>query len=495
MKEQRHWGRAGVGLLLGLAVMSCEVNPATGKRDFTPFMSASQERQVGQQAHPDVVKENGGVYANPKLTGYVTSVGKQLAGNSEMSDQPFTFTVLNAPIVNAFALPGGYVYVTRGILAMFNTEAELASVLGHEIGHVTARHSAKRYNQAMMTGILGAGVGVALGNSALTNLINQGSQLYLLGYSRDQEYQSDSLGIRYMTRAGYDPYGSPDMLRALLASDKLSALLARREGTERPPEFYSTHPNTEKRVAEAETLAKDTGVTRGSKPSYRDRYLDAIDGMLYGDDPEQGLIKGQMFWHPALKFTFTAPKDYLLQNSATAVVMQGTNKNAALFVPSKAQSGQSTTAVLQQQWAAVSNTVSLQNIQTMTINGMEAATGATTVNSQSGQVVARLTTIRYDANAAYSFLAITPANLDQSVAGELRTMTQSFRKLKADELDKIKPLQIKIVTVKSGETQAVLAKRMAFPDYQLERFRTINGLDANDTFKGGDRVKIVIEKP
>src|SRR5690606_26913181 len=331
-QQKAAWRNPAMALAMAFLVGACQTtNPATGKREFTPFMSPAQEIQVGQENHPQVVAENGGVYDDANVGGYVASVGGRLAANSELPDMEFTFTVLNTPLVNAFALPGGYIYVTRGILAIFNDEAELASVLGHEIGHVTARHTAKRYNKAMMAGILSAGAGIALGSPIVNDLISQGAQLYLLGYSRDQEYQSDELGIRYMNRAGYDPYASADMLRALQAQEAISQLTAKGEKSQRPPEFYSTHPNTENRVARAEQKAAETGVAKSARPRLNDRYLSVIDGMLYGDDPDQGLIRDNVFWHPKLKFTFTAPAGYTLMNSAQAVYAKGPQGNVVLF--------------------------------------------------------------------------------------------------------------------------------------------------------------------
>lgn len=482
-------------LMLGLTLTACgTVNPATGRRDFTPFMSPSQEVQIGKENHPQVMAEHGGVYDDPKIGGYVASVGGRLAANSEMTDYPFTFTVLNSPIVNAFALPGGYVYVTRGILALFNDEAELASVLGHEIGHVTARHSAKRYNQSMFAGLGGAILGIATGSSALGQLANYGSQLYLLGYSRDQEYQSDELGIRYMAKAGYDPYGSPDMLRALLAQDQLESTIAQRENAERPPEFFSTHPNTENRVQRATELAAATGVQPGARPRLSDRYLEAIDGMLYGDDPEQGLIRGQVFWHPKLKLTFTAPPQYQIINTSQAVIMQGPQGNVAQFVGGAAQSGDTTEQVMNRTWAQIAKDLPLQGAERVTINGMEAVTAWARANSQQGPVIARLLTIRYAPTQTYSFLMLTPEKVQPAVAEELQRMTYSFRKLADNEVNKIKPLRIRIVTVKQGDSHESLAKRMAFEDYQLERFRTLNGLRAGDSLRAGQRVKLIVEE-
>jgi len=194
------------GIVAGtMMLQGCATNPATGRSDFTPFMSPAKESAVGKEQHPLVIKQNGGVLDDPKIAGYVAVVGGRLAAVSELPKTPFTFTVLNTPLVNAFALPGGYIYVTRGILALFNSESELASVLGHEIGHVTARHSAKRYNQQLFTGLGVALLGAALKNKGVSDALGYGSQIYLKSYSRGNEYESDQLGVRYSTRAGFDP--------------------------------------------------------------------------------------------------------------------------------------------------------------------------------------------------------------------------------------------------------------------------------------------------
>jgi predicted Zn-dependent protease len=478
---------------MALTLAACgTVNPATGKRDFTPFMSPSDEMKVGQQEHPNVVKEFGGVYDNAQVAGYVAAVGGRLAANSDLPQMEFTFTVLDSPIVNAFALPGGYVYVTRGILSLFNSEAELASVLGHEIGHVTARHTAKRYNQAMFAGILGAGLGVALNNSAASELFNYGSQLYLLGFSRDQEYQSDELGVRYMTKAGYDPYASADMLRALQRQDALAAKIAQSENSSRPPEFFSTHPNTANRVQKATDEAAGTGVPLGARPRLKDRFLDALDGMLYGDNPEQGLIRGLVFWHPKMRFTFTVPEGYRLINTADAVLAQGPEGAGAILTLNEVAAGSATSAAMATAWKAFAGDKALQEVDSLTINGMEATTGWTQARTKSGDVVARIVTIRYSPTRTYHFLMVTPVGLMDQLSEGLRRMTYSFRKIADDEVDKIRPLKIEIVTVRRGDTPTSLSKRMAFEDYQLDRFLMLNGLDAGAQLKAGDRVKLVV---
>lgn len=249
------------------------INPATGERDFTPFMSPVKEMSLGREAHPGIMKENGGAYNDARVTQYVGDMGQRLVRNSELSEYPFTFTLLDTPLVNAFALPGGYVYVTRGIMALVNSESELASVIGHEIGHVTARHSAKRYNNQMFAGLGSVLIGAATGSNALANSVGQGAQLYLMSYSRNQEHQSDELGIRYSSRAGFDPYAASDMLNALDNEHKLQLILADRAGEPQKSDFFSTHPNTQDRISRAFNGAIGTGIGQNSRNRNQERLL------------------------------------------------------------------------------------------------------------------------------------------------------------------------------------------------------------------------------
>ena len=494
--RQRVWGVLALTLLLPACMTT---NPATGKQEFTPFMSPAQEQALGQQAHPQVMAEQGGVYENDKIGGYVAAIGGRLAANSEMKDQPFTFTVLNTPIVNAFALPGGYIYVTRGILALFNDEAEMASVLGHEIGHVTARHTAKRYNQQIFTGLLAGVAGAAIGNAQVAEALNYGGQLYLLGYSRDQEYQSDKLGVRYMSRTGYDPYAAADMLDSLQRQDALQDLIAKREKSSRPPEFFSTHPNTADRSARADAAAAKTGISQGGKPRHRDAYLQAIDGMLYGDDPAQGFIRGRMFWHGPLRLTFTAPENFLLLNTSEMVVGQGTGPAAgAAFAFSGgdlSSQNNALAAYCSSVWQKYTGgKATAQEMQQVHINGMTALTGVAIGQSKQGNVLVRLLAVQYSPEKAYHFFMIVPEALQASLGDDMKRLTYSFRKLTTDEADDVKPLRIKIATVQRGDTPTSLARYMAFDKYKLERFLTLNGLSERSILKAGQKVKLVVEE-
>lgn len=488
--------RLAGAIIISLSLISCTtVNPATGKSDFTPFMSPTKEAAVGKQAHPGILVENGGVYDDPNVGAYVATVGGRLAAVSEMNKMPFTFTVLNTPLVNAFALPGGYVYVTRGILALFNSEAEMASVIGHEIGHVTARHSAKRYNRQIFTGLLSAGLGAVVKNDQLGEIIGQGSQLYLMGYSRGQEYQSDGLGVRYSTRAGFDPFAAADMLGSLDGEHKLQDLIANRSGQERQSEFFSTHPNTQDRVTRAREAARQSGVAPGSRGRGQDNFFGVIDGMIYGDDPKEGLVRGQLFWHKDLKLTFSVPENYKIQNSRKSVVAVGSGaaSGGVVMFSGGNISGKNLIEYASVVWKELAGDRDLQGLQDIQINGMDAVTGWSEGRLDNQDYIMRLVAIRFSESQAYQFMILTPAAKQNALSEGLQRMTYSFRRLAKKELDKYKARRIKIVTVRKGDSATSLARRMAFKDYPLERFLVLNGLQKNSILKTGQKVKLIVE--
>ena len=308
--------RAACVLIILILVGCRTTNPATGEQDFTPFMSAKEEALIGAEEHPKLVAQFGGVYDEPEIGSYVASIGGRLAAHSERADLAFRFTVLNTPIVNAFALPGGYIYVSRGLLALANSEAELASVLAHEIGHVTARHTAHRYNRSIMLGLGTTLFGAVMGNDLASRMAELGSAAYLKGFSRNQEHHADELGIRYMVATGYDARASVSFLKTLSADDTLAQkILGRKNPHEGLSGIFATHPRT------AERVARTAAATPADKaaPRLRQRYLEKIEGLIYGDDPAHGLIRDRKFHHPKLGFSFTVPKGFRLRNSPEAV--------------------------------------------------------------------------------------------------------------------------------------------------------------------------------
>ncbi|WP_294132478.1 M48 family metalloprotease [Sphingobium sp.] len=454
---------------------------------------SAQDKATGAKQHPELLKEFGGPYAGPQAR-YVESVGRRIAVQSGLSNaqSDFTVSLLNSPVNNAFAIPGGYVYVTRQLMALMNDEAELAGVLGHEVGHVAARHGQRRQQAAQRNAIGGALLGVLtgalLGDSGFAGLIQKGigtgSQLLTLRFSRTQEYEADDLGIRYLASGGYDPRALSGMLASLAAQSNLDARVA---GSARTmPEWASTHPDPASRVARAAKGAAGSGSK--SVVRNRDAFLNALDGLLYGDDPRQGVIEGNRFRHPDLRLTFTAPTGFGMENGADAVSVTGSGGQAQFGA---APYSGNLAAYIDSVFAKLGGAnggVPEGEVRRTTVNGLPAAWRTVRANSQSGAVDATVFAYDFGGGKAYHFLLLTAAG--QGI-GPFNAMVQSVQRLSVQEAAAIKPRRVDVVTVKAGDTVQLLSRRMAYSDYQLERFLTINALAANASLRPGQRVKIV----
>lgn len=476
-------------IALAGALSGCAMNPATGEESFTAFMSPGQEMRIGAEQHPKLLAEFGGAYGDPEVARYMTSVGRLLQSASEMRDPPFTFTVVNSPTVNAFALPGGYVYVTRGLMALANNEAELAGVIAHEIGHVTARHAAQRYSHGVVAGLGATLLGILTESPQVGQLGQLAATAYIQGYSREQEFEADRLGIRYMTRAGYDPTAMASFLASLEAEDVLAQKIAGKEGKKAVPELFRSHPRTAARIVEAAQLAR-----RGSdRPVALDRevYLRKIDGLIYGDAPEQGFVKGRLFAHPVLGFQFEAPPGFRLRNTEEAVI--GEHERGAFLVFDADRPATRDVGIL---WYLVNDWAKarrLEETETIEVNGMPAATGRTRLRTRDGTFDARLVAIRFAPDHIYRFLFLTPPGATSALDVELRRTTYSFRRLSAAEAAQLKPRRIRLVEVRPGDTPENLARSMAVDDFPVETFRVLNGLKAGQPLEPGRLVKIVAE--
>lgn len=457
-------------LALGAAGLSgCSTNPATGQQVFT-LLSPEDERKLGAEQHPRILEEFGGVYADDEIQAYVAGIGTRLVANSEQSQLPFTFTVLDSPVVNAFALPGGYVYITRGLMALAGSEAELAGVVGHEIGHVTARHGAQQHGRSIGVGILAGLAGVLLGDRGAADLISLGGGLYLRSYSREQEFEADSLGLRYLTRAGYHPEAMASFLAKLRDKSRLDAEIL---GTGADPDEFSllsTHPRTIDRVKEAEAAALGDG-PRGGRIE-RDAYLHRLDGMVYGDSPEQGFVRGQRFVHPKLRFEFTVPPGYVLVNGSTAVKARAPDGSAIIFDTAKPRPGTSMRDYVVRRWGA---RLSLADVTDIQVDGMPGSTGAARIATRDGPFDLRLVAIG-GGDTIYRFLFATPADSTAAQDEALRRTTYSFRRISEAEAAREKPLRLRLYTARPGDTVARLAQWMPEGPHAEARFRLLNGL-------------------
>ncbi|WP_420142990.1 M48 family metalloprotease [Sphingobium sp.] len=454
---------------------------------------SAADKASGAKQHPQLLNEFGGPYAGPQAK-YVEGVGRRIAVQSGLSNAQgdFTVTLLNSPVNNAFAIPGGYVYVTRQLMALMNDEAELAGVLGHEVGHVAAQHGQRRQQAAQRNAIggalLGALAGAFLGDSGLSGLVQKGigtgSQLLTLKFSRSQEYEADDLGIRYLASGGYDPSALADMLASLAAQSDLDAQVT---GNARStPAWASTHPDPGARVERAARTAEATRVN--STVRNRDAFLNALNGVLYGDDPKQGVIDGNRFRHPDLRLSFTIPDGFGMENSAAAVSITGSGGQAQFSAAPYSGNLDSYISSVFAKLGGGQGGVPQGEVNRTTINGLPAAYRTIRASTQSSQVDATVFAYEFEKGKAYHFLILTQAG--QGI-GPFTPMIQSVQRLSAQDAAAIKSRKVTVVAVKAGETVQSLAKRMAYTDYQLGRFLTINALEENSVLKPGQRVKIV----
>lgn len=449
-------------------------------------MSPAQEEQTGAEEHRKVIQEYGALPASHPLQKYVSDVGAQLTAHTERSDVTYKFFVLDSPVVNAFALPGGYVYVTRGLLAQANSEAELASVLGHEIGHITARHSAERYSRGVVTTLGAAVLAAAVNSQQAAQAASIGSDLYLKSYSRGQESQADELGIRYMHRAGYDVGAMAHFLENLGAQDDLDARLAGRNGD--GFSYFSTHPRTQDRVTQAYNLAGQ--YQKNAQNVSRDRYLTAVDGIIYGDSPEQGFVRGQNFYHPGMGFTFGVPSGFRMENQPAQVVAVSQTGAAIIFDAAANPSRLSPGTYIAQSWVKGKQ---LGNLENITVNGKPAATASFPAQVNGRNATIRIVAIAWDAGKFFRFQMAIPQGADPRLVDDMKRVTYSLRAMTPQEIRDMQPMKLDIVTARSGDTDRTLAARMPFADYQLERFRVLNGLHGNAQVRAGEKYKIVVE--
>lgn len=467
-------------LLSVITLAACSTNPATGERQFTALLPASNEAQIGAAEHAKVEQQFGKFMTGPIAT-YVNNIGQKVAANTERRDVQYKFYVIDSPVVNAFALPGGYIYVSRGLLTLANSEAELAAVIGHEIGHVTARHAAERMSQGTIVGLGAAVLGAAVGGSA-GQVASTGANLYLSSYSRGQESQSDELGVRYISRAGYDPRAMSDFLRSLDAQSKLEAKLAGRNGT--GFNYFSTHPLTAERVqhASAEATKYPTNATEN-----RPTYLTQINGLTYGDSADQGFARGNRFYHPPLGFTFTVPSGSQITNGATQVAANHPNGTVILFDVAKAQGDPMT--YLKQSWLKGEAAAQVENI---TVNGMRGATAAFSGNVQGKPVTVRLVAIEWKPGEMYRFQMAIPQGVSNAFVTELKETTYSLRRMTNTEKNSVKPKRLIVLEARSGATVQSMAAKMEVDGGREEQFLVLNGMNRSDRVIAGQPYKIVI---
>ncbi|MBO9579391.1 MAG: M48 family metalloprotease [Sphingobium sp.] len=479
----------------GVALLAPQGNAASTKPVQTVSAMSAAEKAEGAKAHPELLKEFGGLYAGPQAA-YVVQVGRKIAVQSSLSNQQgdFTISLLNSSVNNAFAIPGGYVYVTRQLMGLMNDEAELAGVLGHEIGHVAAQHGKKRQSAATRNTILGVLgqvlIGQVAGDSGLGGLLQKGigtgAQLLTLKYSRTQEYEADDLGVQYLAKAGYDPAALSTMLASLAAQTALDGQVS---GTPSSiPEWASTHPDPGARVSRALQSAQSTG----SKATLRNKalFISNLEGLLYGDDAAQGIVMDRQFMHPGLKLKFTVPEGYAVDNQPDFVTISGQSAKAQFGGGRYDGNLDAYVQGLFQQLAGQGGQIGAIPLQRTTINGLAASYGsASMTNSQGSRLTVTIIGYAYSPSTAYQLMVVTPQGQSMS---DLVTTVNSMARMTDQEAAGVKSRKIHLVRVRAGDTPASLSQQMAYGDHQLERFLVLNGLRSGDTLTPGTTVKLVV---
>ena len=471
-------------LLLFVAVVAaCATNPVTGEREFT-LMSESQEIAMGRESDAQVRAEMG-VYNDTELAKYVSDIGLALAKLSERPTLPWQFTVVDQPAINAFALPGGFIYITRGILPFLDDEAELAGVLGHEIGHVTARHSVRQYTRTVggvaALGALGVFVPAA---RPFSQMSEQALGLLFLKYSRNDELQADQLGARYEASAGWDPAGVPGMLSTLGLLDEAAG---DRKGV---PNWLSTHPEPLTRVAEIEPMVTQLKAGRSDYRTNRDVLERRIDGVIFGDNPEQGVTRGTTFLHPPLRFRIDFPPKWQVANSPQQVVAKAPDADVFMLLQhvSKPQGQTVRDVALAQMQAAGFRSVTGEST---TINGLDAFVGVYQGQIEGlGEVTSRAAHIAHG-GAYYLVAGIVAPGGFQQVDGTFTTSIRSFRPLTAAEADAIRPSRVDFYVVRTGDTWASLAERSGGA-IKAAALAVMNHSARDAEPRVGARIKIVV---
>ena len=455
---------------------NCAVNPSTGKSEFS-IISEDEENQIGKREHPKIIKSFGGVYKNEKLQNYIESLGEFLVNTSELPEKKFTFTILDSPIVNAFALPGGYIYLTRGLIYLCQNEAQLAGVIAHEIGHVTARHTAQRYTKNFGVGLLANVLGALSGNMVVSDLINTSASLYLLSFSRSQEYEADQLAVRYMARAGFDPKEMGEFLRLMEKFSRLKRKIVK--DVNETSELLKTHPNSSKRVKEV--IEKSSEKIPLNPIIGSEVFLKKIDGMVYGDKPNEGFFIKDTFIHKKLDFTFSFNQNYYFLNNPNYLLGITDKETKVIFDIDKTQ--QENNLEYLSKWTKISKKKIL-NYKSEFSNNFKISSG----------IIKRKKNILYvfaisNSNLIHRFVLITNKKEFDVFSESFKKIIYSFNKVSINErLNSLQPPKIKILrnTQEKKFIPSLKEKTNLQTKYASEIFEILNDLEK----KSQDRKKI-----
>lgn len=475
--------RSPLALVALVAAFACATNPATGKRQFN-LMSEAQEISAGQEADAQVKKEMG-IYNEPNLQEYISGIGLKLAQLSERPNLPWHYSVVDVPAINAFALPGGYIYITRGILPFLNDEAQLAGVLGHETGHVTARHAAQQYTRAVggTIGLVALGIFVP-GARPFGQIAEQGLGVLFLKYGREDELQADQLGARYAARANWDPAGVPEMLTTLGRLDEASG---QRRGV---PNWLETHPEPLARVKEIQPAVQQLSDRRTDFIRNGDAMLRAMDGIIYGDNPDQGIVRGASFIHPPLRFRIEFPNGWDIQNSPAQVMAKAPGADVYMLleqVEMPRGNGVDNIARAQMENAGFRVLSGSRD----RVNGLDAFIGLYQGSLEGlGDVRVRAAHIAHNGNV-YLVAGFAAPKIFDPLDSAILTSIRSFKPLTADEAAAVHPNRIDIYVVRPGDSWQAIAERSGGV-IKPSTLAVMNGAEPNSQPTVGSRIKIVV---
>lgn len=475
-------------LLTTLLLAGCAgLDISTPAPDAQATVSSFEDNLTPTQRkeHERLVASYGGAYNDPKLQALIQDVTTRLVAASERPDLKYRVTILNSPAINAFALPNGSLYVTRGLLSLANDTAELASVLSHEMAHVIANHAAIREDQMKQAVLVSRVISDVVNDADLGALALAKSRMSLASFSRAQELEADAIGVGISARAGFDPYGASRFLTAMGKQAALRSSGIGQSATADASDFLASHPATPERISIAIANARE--YASPDKPGERDRklYLSALDGMIYGDDPKEGFVRGRRFFHPKLGFTFTAPDTFTLENTSQAVLGATPTGREALRLDAVRVGGdQSLSQYLSSGWI---EGVEIASVESLVLNGFPAATAV----ARGDQWSFRMFAIRFGSDVYR--LIFAARELSPDLDRQFRAAAETFRRVSIEEADKVKPLRIRIVDVGLTDNIDKLAGKMEVPDRDMERFLILNGLDRNAKLSYGQEVKIVAD--
>jgi predicted Zn-dependent protease len=436
---------------------------------------------VGAEEHARIVAAYGGIYHDDRLEQTVARIVGRIVAASDQPEQSYRITILNSPAVNAFALPGGYLYVTRGLLALANDSSEVAAVLAHEMAHVIANHAIERQNKARNAVIVSRVVTDVLGDDGQLALAS--SQRSLASFSRQQELEADAMGVRTIGKAGYDPFAAARFLTTMALYQQYKT--AAGPIIEKRPDFLASHPSTPERVDFAARAAREFGAP-GIGEVDRERYLAGIDGLIFGDDPSQGYVRERTFIHPTLGVGFTVPDGFVIDNASDAVLATGADGTALRFDAVALVRGADLGQYLASGWV---NGLRESSISRFTVNGMPAASAHATAKGWEF----RIAIVQAASGATYRFIFANESATPGLEKAATETVA-SFRQLDQRTLANLKPLRVAIVTARPGDTEQSLAARMSGVDRPRELFRVLNHIQPATPITPGTRFKVVTDR-